>query len=116
MSLGIAHQITGEQDAAITAYRKVVAVDLKRTDAMNNLAWLLLDSDPQQAVGWARKSCQLTDYRHPSYLDTLTLALTQNGDTGQAIQVLRKAIPIARGRGEQKLTQAMVARLADLLR
>ena len=116
MSLGIARQITGEKDAAITAYRKVVVVDSERTDAMNNLAWLLLDSDPQQAVGWARKSCQLTDYRHPSYLDTLTLALAQNGDTEQAIQVLRKAIPIARGRGEQKLTQAMVERLADLLR
>lgn len=77
---------------AAADYRKALKRDPKQAEAMNNLAWVLLQEGEQDAaLGWAEQAVKL-DPLQPAYLDTLA-----------EIQVVRKALPEARRAIEQAL-------------
>jgi serine/threonine-protein kinase len=119
MSLAIARQLTGDIQAAVGEYRKVLATNPRQLDAANNLAWLLATEESAQAnrdeaVELARRVCDQTNYSQPAYLDTLAVALQSQGSISEATKILIQAIPLAKGRGELELMQKMATRLKEL--
>ena len=103
---------------AIKQYEEILQNHPHRLDAANNLAWLLA-TDPStaarrsEAVALAKETCRQTQDRHPAFLDTLAMALANSGDQAAAVDVLRRAIPVAQGRGEIDLARKMRDRLTS---
>ena len=82
-------------DDAVAEYKAVAEKFPDNIHVMNNLAWLLKDSDPDQALTWADKAAQLAP-ESPVVLDTLgVLLLTHGNDSRRAQEVLTKASGLA---------------------
>ena len=69
---------------------------------LNNLAWVKLAYkdedfyDPDEAVRLAQRACELTDYRNPRMLNTLSEAYAATGKNYEAVQTAEKALNLAR--------------------
>ena len=48
----VARQLPGQQDRALAAYRRALAIDPNRSDTLYNLGNLLKDDDPEEAERW----------------------------------------------------------------
>jgi Flp pilus assembly protein TadD len=65
----------------------------------NSLAWKLLTCDcvaardPEMALQWAQRACKIND-NDPEFLDTLALALADNGCCDDAVATQRRAIDL----------------------
>ncbi|MCA9197428.1 MAG: ASPIC/UnbV domain-containing protein [Planctomycetales bacterium] len=97
--LATLYQIDHQYSAAVTQYRLVLDRDADRTDAANNLAWLLCTTNddelrnPPEALQLAQAILQTVD-ASPSYLDTLAAAFAANGQFEQAVTTLERAIEL----------------------
>ena len=66
------------------------------------LAWMLATAtdadlrDGPRAVELAERSCELTNWKHPSALDVLAAAYAETGQFDRAIEYVEKAIPLAK--------------------
>lgn len=74
---------------ARSAFAQVVELAPNNTLALNNLAWLMRDDDPQAALEYAERAYALGP--NPVVLDTLGALLLITGDNGRALDVLREA-------------------------
>ncbi len=76
-NLGSALAAEGKFDQAIENYRKALAINPNSPTTMNHLAWALAVSPDDrlrngaEAVGWAERACEMTQYGRPAYLTTL---------------------------------------------
>jgi tetratricopeptide (TPR) repeat protein len=70
----------GDHAAALVEYQKVVAADDKNPEALNNLAYLLVDykNQPDAALPFAQKAQQLMP-NNPNYADTVGWVFYQKG-------------------------------------
>ncbi len=76
---------------ATASYREVLAQDENNVIALNNLAWLLRDSDPKESLQLARKAAQLAP-RNAAVLDTLAMVELANGNLMQAERNIMRAL------------------------
>ena len=88
-SPGVAHEILGvtlhtrgDIAGAERCYREAVRLDPTRADAMNNLAFLLLDRPDalDESLALARAAVAAAEPPTPARLDTLALALRRKGE------------------------------------
>lgn len=81
----------GEGEAAARLYRQLLLENPDDVVALNNLAWLIHDDRPRQAVAMSERALELapglTEARH-----TLALALRQAGETERAVQALEQVV------------------------
>jgi arylsulfatase A-like enzyme/Flp pilus assembly protein TadD len=76
-------------------------LDADRPEVLNNLAWLKSvyeDKpfyDPNEAVGLARRACELTEYKHHQMLDTLSVAYAAAGRFDEAVKAAEQALKLA---------------------
>jgi tetratricopeptide (TPR) repeat protein len=82
--------LLGQQGTAIQHFREVVTADSGNAEAYNNLAYLLIDQQPDEALKYAQKAVALAPDR-PAYSDTLGWALYSKGLYAPAIQYLQRA-------------------------
>ncbi|MFH1021130.1 MAG: peptidase M48, partial [Pseudomonadota bacterium] len=89
------YSLTQEQAARIS-YEQALVLAPGNTEALNNLAWLLLTAqdpalrDPEKALLLARKAAAKT--RTPHILDTLATANWANGKPGEALALEEEAL------------------------
>lgn len=92
---------------AITAYREALSRDKNHIAALNNLAWLLREDSPAEALDLAARAVDIAP-DNPGILDTYGWLLHLNGDHQQAVTILTRARQLAPGNAdiEQHLREA----------
>ena len=86
----------GKQAQAAAAYEEVLERNANDVVALNNLAALLLDGEPDEAVRKARQALALAP-DNPAVADTLGQGLLATNQMDEAVRVLRKAHEGLRG-------------------
>lgn len=119
-NLGVLYERAGRVDAALRTYRRVVELDGVNPLADNRIAWLLVShrsSDPaslREARRRAVRASQQLRHQNLAVLFTLTAVLSAEGHTEQARSAARRALQLARERGDRAF-EARVRRQFDEL-
>jgi putative PEP-CTERM system TPR-repeat lipoprotein len=100
----------GKRDYAQAEQRllRVVAAEPGNAPALNNLAWLLVETGKPGAIAYARRALDLSPDQ-PAYLDTLALALAADTQIAAAMAVQRAAVELAPANDQLRLTLARLA-------
>ena len=85
---------------AIQHYRKAIQLKPDSAVAHNNLAWLFATADdtqyrnPSEALALAQQAVKLSQWKEPTFIDTLAEALYVNGQYHQAVETQKKALAL----------------------
>jgi hypothetical protein len=60
-------------------------------------------SNPEEAMRLALKACELTDFKNPFFLDTLSSAYASAGKFSEAVETAQSALNIAQSAGKKQL-------------
>ncbi|GAB5450559.1 MAG: hypothetical protein Hals2KO_08870 [Halioglobus sp.] len=101
----------GRLKKARESYEKTLEIEHDNLIALNNFAWILLDSDPRLALRYAQKAHDLAP-GSASVLDTLAMAQLKSGSPAEANRTLQRALEIA-PRNPQLLFHAAQIMLAS---
>ncbi len=88
----------GDYGGALEDYQKAVGLDTTSAWGYNNLAWELAVCPEAQfrngkkALEYAKKACDLSDWKNPAYLDTLAAAYAESGKFDDAVKWEQEAI------------------------
>ena len=116
--LGLARARTGRFADALEHYRTAVELDAGYHPAYDSLARLrAAHDDPRirdarEAVRLAEAACEMTDYRHESYLHTLAMAYAADGRFDLAITTAERALDLARRHEKVELLTSIEDHLA----
>ena len=100
-----------------TLFGHAVKVTENNTVMLNNLAWFLATTrdteiqNPSDAVKYARRACELTNYKEPAILDTLAAAYAAAGRFTEAIETAEMAINQAKAQGQKATAEKIQNRL-----
>jgi tetratricopeptide (TPR) repeat protein len=67
--------------------------------------------DPQKAIRYAIRACELTDYKNASTLDTLSVCYASAGRFSEALNTAQKAMEIARISNQKRLIDSLNDRI-----
>jgi tetratricopeptide (TPR) repeat protein len=96
----------GDPAGAIRHYKQTLTDSPRFLDAADALARLLASHpdagmrSPDEAIALARRLCSITGEKNPAYLDTLSVALANQGDYEQAIKTARQALVLLPGEAD----------------
>jgi protein O-mannosyl-transferase len=111
INLGNALLQKGQLDEAIVQYQTALQTRPRTVDVLNNLAWLLATSpdervrDGHQAVQYALRACELTQYRLTVFVGTLAAAYAEAGRYDEAVAAARRACAQAEAAGDGDLLE-----------
>ncbi len=100
-NLGNAYINLGRYQDAIEAYKQAIRIKPDWVEPMNRLAWLIAthpeikNRDVNEAIGLARRACELTSYKNPAFLGTLAAAYASVGKFSEAVDTAQKALRLA---------------------
>jgi tetratricopeptide (TPR) repeat protein len=92
----------GKQAEAVADYEKVLALDAKDTEVLNNFAWLLATSpdaklrNGKRALDLATRAAELTSYKQAHILSTLAAAYAELGDFDSARKWSQKSVDVGK--------------------
>ena len=99
MLLAQAYQVKNDRSNSISQYEQVLEADPGNFVAANNLAWAYFREGDARAEQAARLAYRLQP-ENGSVVDTLGWILSNNGQHGDAVRLLREAVEIADGKPE----------------
>jgi tetratricopeptide (TPR) repeat protein len=117
LNLASAFYRQGRIEGAVRHWREAVRIKPDETETLNNLAWILSSSpqadlrDPQLALKYASRACNLSNFEQPGYLYTLSAAYAAANQLPRAIQTARHAHELASYQGKTELKQKIQNRL-----
>lgn len=97
----------GQVADAVAQYRQVLNYAESNLIALNNLAWNLRASAPQESLEFAEKAHALAP-ESVSIMDTLALSLLENGEVSRAQRILERALAQKPGDPSLVYHQALV--------
>lgn len=113
LNRGNAHAARGEWLLAKKYYRLALRREPANAEAMNNLAWALLQAgETADALDWARKAAA-ADPREPAYLDTLADIQIARRDFAAARKSLERALSLSPEQGLRSSLEKKLALLAS---
>lgn len=98
---GRTHALFGNYEQAIADNLEALRLRPDDPSTCNNLAWLWAthprpeQRDPARAIEFARRACELTQWRIAGFLDTLAVAYSAAGQLAEAIEQQRRAVELA---------------------
>jgi tetratricopeptide (TPR) repeat protein len=101
----------GNANQAVACWRRALNLNPAAFWVLDDLARTLATAadpnlrNPADAVKYAQRACQLTNYSQPPLLDTLAAAYAGAGDFPEAAKVAEKAVKLAETNGEKELAQ-----------
>lgn len=107
--LGAALNAEGRFDEAITDLQRAVEINPDYSLALNDLAWVLATCpearfrNGNEAVELSERACQLTDYKQPESIATLSAACAEAGRFEDAVAASQKAHDTALTLGQQEM-------------
>ena len=114
-TLGVAFAKKVQFDDAMSNFEKAVELEPDNQEykndlaiGLNNSAWEMAtgkNKNGKQAVRIARRACELTDYQQTACIGTLAAASAEAGQFDDAVTFARKAIEMAKEKGEAELFQ-----------
>jgi Tfp pilus assembly protein PilF len=116
-NIALSYYALGEIDQAIKYWYKALEFDSDWISVLNSLAWALATADdeklrnPAEAVKFAERACELSDYGNAGALDTLATAYAAAGNFPEAVKTAEKAIKLAEAADEKDLAQEILGRL-----
>ncbi|MHC4640890.1 MAG: tetratricopeptide repeat protein [Planctomycetota bacterium] len=116
-NLGMALQLQDRLDEAISYFRQALQINPDLASANNNLAWVLATAkdtkfyNPTEAVKFALRACELTEYNNPNFLDTLAVAYAAAGRFAEAVKYAEKAVDLATSSNQLQLAEEIKGRL-----
>ncbi len=93
---------------AMVLWSDSLQIDPNQVSAANSLAWIKATSkderfyDPDEALIFARRACELSQYKDAGMLDTLAATMAANGQFDKAVETAGKAIELAKSTGENE--------------
>lgn len=108
-NLGVAMRSLDRLDLAVKQFRRIIEIDPNYLNAYTNLAWLLAVStrpniaDPVQAVKYAQRACEITNYAHADVINLLAVCYASAGNFEQALRTADQAETLARKTGPKEL-------------
>ena len=91
MALAVSYTVQNKNKEAVDHYNSILNGDPENVMALNNLAWLLRDSDPGKAVEYASRARTIRP-ESASVLDTLAVALLKDGKFKNARRTIDRAL------------------------
>ncbi|UQG60440.1 tetratricopeptide repeat protein [Marinobacter sp. M3C] len=85
---------TNRHTEAQTVYKNILGLTPQNTAALNNLAWLLRESDPTKALALAKRATELAP-KNASILDTYGWILHLSGNHPEAKELIQQALKLA---------------------
>jgi Flp pilus assembly protein TadD len=107
--LGDALAGAGRVQEAIAQYRKALNINSNQPEVLNSLAWLLATHpdagvrNGKEAVQFAERACQLTEFKSSLLLGTLAAAYAEAGQFEHAVQAARQAGNVATEQSNRQL-------------
>ncbi|MCM2358312.1 MAG: tetratricopeptide repeat protein [Geobacteraceae bacterium] len=113
LNRGNVHAARGEWLLAGKYYWQALRREPENAEAMNNLAWALLQAgEVADALDWARKAVA-ADSREPAYLDTLAEIQIARRDLAAARLTLEQALTLSPDEGLRSSLEKKLAHLAS---
>jgi tetratricopeptide (TPR) repeat protein len=112
-------EANGKIEEAIQYYRKALDADSNNPIALNTLDWILATTDKlelrngEEAVQFATRAAEQTDWRQPLFIGTLAAAYAQAGQFPQACDMALTAHALAWITGQKEIA-AKNQKLLDL--
>ncbi|MCB1923457.1 MAG: PEP-CTERM system TPR-repeat protein PrsT [Gammaproteobacteria bacterium] len=97
----------GKDDEAIRQLRKIVEARPNDMFALNNLAWLLRKTSPDEALTFAKRAVE-DNPRFSPVLDTYAALLSERGDHRSALRVINDAIANANDANPYRIRRAEI--------
>jgi tetratricopeptide (TPR) repeat protein len=110
-NLATAFYRKGDARQAVKHWTEAVAYKPDWAETHNNLAWILATTEDEEvrntaeAVRFAERACQLTNYKRPAMLDTLSVAYAAEDRFIEAIETAEKAIELAQTAEQEKIAR-----------
>ena len=89
----------GNNEDAVRQFREVLKRDPNNVPSLNNLAWLVRDQDPTDAIAMATKAAYLSP-NSPPVLDTLGWLKLKQGKAADSLPLLKQAHDLSPRDGE----------------
>ena len=107
----------GKLDQALVHWEDALRLKADWVNVLNNLAWLKAAYEqepfykPNEAVQLAEQAAELTEYKKPDLLDTLSVAYAAAGRFDEAIETAEKAIELANSSEQNDLAEEITKHL-----
>ncbi|MFA5239650.1 MAG: tetratricopeptide repeat protein [Phycisphaerae bacterium] len=117
LNLGVAYSRLGRNKEAIQNFTRAIELEPNNAKALHNLAWMLATTDKasvediNQAVKYAERACELTEYKNIVFLDTLAVTYAVAGRFEDAVKATERAINNAKAEGKKEMAEEMQRKL-----